>query len=104
MKESLWQTPQACKRTGTSVRPGSGRSRSSMRKRPPGSGTIIARIFNMAGSAVGRTSYIGVEGVQTYSDPPPNVAYGWKPVIRSCRLIDASAPKHRSGLCDYEIG
>src|ERR1700730_7048436 len=75
-----------------------------MRKRPPGSGTIIARIFNMAGSAVGRTSYIGVEGVQTYSDPPPNVAYGWKPVIRSCRLIDASAPKHRSGLCDYEIG
>jgi hypothetical protein len=25
---------------------------------------------------VGRTSYIGVEGVQAYSDPPPNVAYG----------------------------
>jgi len=33
--------------------PGSGSSRSSMRKRPPGSGTIIARIFNIAGFATG---------------------------------------------------
>jgi hypothetical protein len=37
----------------------------------------------MAGSVVGRTSYIGVEGVQAYSDPPPNVTYASTPAIEN---------------------
>jgi hypothetical protein len=58
------------------------------RKRPPGSGTIIARISNMAGSAVGRTGYRGVEGVQIYSDPPPNAAYGAEAEVQTGTLPD----------------
>src|SRR5258708_28696144 len=46
-----------------------------MRRRPRGSGTIIARIVGMAGSAVVRSSYIGAEGVEAYS-ASPNFASG----------------------------
>ena len=44
-----------------------------LRKRPRISGTIIARILDIGASALIRTSYVGVEGPQTYSNAASDV-------------------------------
>jgi hypothetical protein len=47
VNESLWQIPQACTLIRTDPAPGSGISRSTISKAPPGRETCIARIFDM---------------------------------------------------------
>src|SRR5215213_2491805 len=47
VSESLWQTPHASTRTRTSPAPGSGISRSTISKGPPGRVTCATRIVGM---------------------------------------------------------